>query len=98
MEIKYQPSRKHANPDAFFRSSAPPADLDEDGTIRQVTTDSSGEMAEQQHADPKLNSNNQYTEQEVLPTDKKLAEKLVLERPHFTVRTTHRKICWSVCS
>lgn len=42
-------AKKHANAHALSRSPALPAYLEEDGTIRQVNTNSGGE---QQRADP----------------------------------------------
>ena len=53
------------------------------GKVNQVTD--GGDMAEQQRRDTKLKVVIEYIEQDVLPSDEKLARKVVLERSRFSL-------------
>ena len=85
VEIKYRPGRQHSNADGLSRApleSVNSVQADETTT----NTAANDNMASQQRVDPKLKAIIEYLDGGVLPTDEKLAKRLVLECSRFTIQ------------
>ena len=85
VEIKHRPGRQHSNADVLSRTPLESVNSIQAGQ-ENVDSAANDEIASEQHVDPKLKAIIEYLESGVLPTDKKLVKRLILECSRFTIQ------------